>query len=314
MKKKSIYSFLISILSLIFGNLVINSGVISNSYKTVIMQIGIYLIASLSLNFTLGYLGEFTLGHAGFLSSGAYTSALLVKNGMNFFMAIIISSIVSCFIGYIIGVLSSRLRGDYLAIVSLGISEIIRIIIVNIEIFGGPKGLKSIPKYSNFLIIYSFVILSFAVFKLIINSKHGRTIIAIREDEIAVKSLGISTKKYKILSFCVSSFFAGISGALWAGSQGILTPGEFGFMKSVEILVMVILGGIGSMTGSALSTSLLVSFPVIFQIFVPNMNKYRMVIYALILILVMIFRPSGIMGKKEFKLNKLKNSGGNKNE
>ncbi len=311
MKRQNIYSFLISILSLVFGNFIIGSGFISNSYKTVILQIGIYLIASLSLNFTLGYLGEFTLGHAGFLAVGAYTSALLVKNGMNFLIAITISAITSCLVGYIVGVLSSRLRGDYLAIASLGISEIIRIFIVNIEIFGGPKGLKSIPKYSNFLLIYSLVILSFVVFKLIIKSKHGRTIIAIREDEIAVKSLGISTKKYKILAFCVSAFFAGISGALWAGNQGILTPGEFGFMKSVEILVMVILGGIGSMTGSVISTGLLVAFPVIFQIFIPNMNKYRMVIYALILILVMILRPSGIMGKKEFKL---KNPGGNENE
>lgn len=314
MKKQNIYSFLISILSLIFGSFIINSGVVSNSYKTVILQIGIYLIASLSLNFTLGYLGEFTLGHAGFLAAGAYTYALLLKNGVNFLIAIIISAVVSCLIGCITGVLSSRLRGDYLAIASLGISEIIRIIIVNIEIFGGPKGLKSIPKYSNFLLIYSFVVLSFTVFKLIINSKHGRTIIAIREDEIAVKSLGISTRKYKILAFCVSAFFAGISGALWAGNQGILTPGEFGFMKSVEILVMVILGGIGSMTGSVISTSLLVAFPVIFQIFIPNMNKYRMVIYALILILVMIFKPSGIMGKKEFRFNKLKNPGGSENE
>ena len=304
--RKSIFSLLISIVSLILGNLIINSGLVSSSYKAIIFQIGIYLISSFSLNFTLGYLGEFTLGHAGFLAAGAYTSALLVKNGINFIVAIIISATISLLLGYIIGFLSSRLRGDYLAISSLGLSEIIRICIVNIDIFGGPKGLKSIPKYSSFLVIFSFVILTFLTFNLILNSKHGRAIISIRENEIASKSLGINTNKYKILAFCVSGFFAGISGALWAGNQGILTPGEFGFMKSVEILVMVILGGIGSMSGSVISTSLLVSFPLIFQMFIPGMNKYRMVIYSLILILIMIFRPSGIMGKKEFSLFKMR--------
>ncbi len=304
--KKNIFNLLISIILLIMLNLIMNSGLISGSYKSIILKIGIYLIASFSLNFTLGYLGEFTLGHAGFLAAGAYTSGLLVKNGTNFVIAIFVSAIVSLLIGYIIGFLSSRLKGDYLAISSLGLSEIIRIFIVNMNIFGGPRGLKSIPKYSNFLVIFSFVIFTFLVLNLILNSKHGRAIISIRENEIASKSLGINTKKYKIFAFCVSGFFAGISGALWAGSQGILTPGEFGFMKSVEILVMVILGGIGSMSGSIISTSLLVSFPLIFQMFIPGMNKYRMVIYSLILILIMIFRPSGIMGKKEFSLYKLK--------
>lgn len=300
--KYNIFSPLIAIASLFLGNLIIDSGFISNSYKTVIFQIGIYVISAFSLNFTLGYLGEFTLGHAGFLAIGAYTSALLVKSGFHFIISILISALVSSLVGYAIGLLSHRLRGDYLAIATLGIGEIIRICIVNIEIFGGPKGLKAIPKYSKFLVIYSFAVITFFVLKLILNSKHGRTIIAIRENEIAVKSLGISTKKYKILAFSVSAFFAGISGALWAGNQGILTPNEFGFMKSVEVLVMVILGGIGSMTGSIISTSLLISFPVIFQMFIPNMNKYRMVIYSLVLILIMIFRPSGIMGTNEFSL------------
>ena len=307
MKKFNILGLIIAILSLVLGNFIIDSGFISNSYKTVIFQIGIYLISSFSLNFTLGYLGEFTLGHAGFLAIGAYTSALLVKNGIHFLIAILVSALASSILGYIIGLLSTRLRGDYLAIATLGIGEIIRICVVNNEaLLGGAKGLKAIPKYSKFLVIYSFTILTFVVLKLILDSKHGRTIIAIRENEIAVKSLGISTKKYKVLAFVVSAFFAGISGALWAGNQGILTPNEFGFMKSVEVLVMVILGGIGSMTGSIISTSLLISFPVVFQMFIPNMNKYRMIIYSLVLILIMIFRPSGIMGKNEFSFTKAK--------
>ena len=300
--KYNIFSPIIAVISLILGNLLISSGFISNSYKTVIFQIGIYIISAFSLNFTLGYLGEFTLGHAGFLAIGAYTSALLVKNKVHFIIAILSAALISSIVGYIIGLLSHRLRGDYLAITTLGIGEIIRICIVNIDIFGKTQGLKAIPKYSKFLVIYSFVIITFFALKLLLNSKHGRTIIAIRDNEIAVKSLGISTQKYKTLAFSVSAFFAGISGALWAGNQGILTPNEFGFMKSVEILVMVILGGIGSMTGSIISTSLLVAFPVVFQMFIPDMNKYRMVIYSLVLILIMIFRPSGIMGTSEFSL------------
>lgn len=306
MKKQNFMGIIFSALVLIFGYFLTSGGFIPHSYKSAILQIGIYLIASFSLNFTLGYLGEFTLGHAGFLAIGAYISAVLAKNGINFVLSILAGSIAASLVGYIIGNLSCRLKGDYLAICTLGISEIIRISIVNIDFFGGPRGLRSIPKYSNFLVIYISSILTFFVLKLILNSRHGRTIVAIRENEIAVKSLGINVNHYKTLAFVVSSFFAGLSGALWAGNQGILTPNEFGFMKSVEILVMVILGGIGSMTGSIISTGLLVSFPIMFQMFFPGINKYRMLIYAIVLILIMIFRPSGIMGTNEFSFSKLR--------
>lgn len=280
---------------LIAGHFLMGSNLIVNSHKAVILQIGIYIIAALSLNVIIGFLGEFSLGHAGFMAIGAYTAAILAKNNCNFLIAIFIAAVFSGLLGILVGCFASKFKSDYLAVITLGISEIIRIWLINFEsLTGGAKGLKSIPKYSNFLLIYVFVVATFLFLKLFLNSRHGRAVISIREDEIAARSVRVNVNYYKILSFCIAGFFAGISGALWAGSQGILTPNEFGFMKSVEILVMVIFSGMGSMIGVIISAASLTSLPLILQIFMKNFNNYRMIIYALLLIFIMILRSSKV--------------------
>ncbi|MGI5985602.1 MAG: branched-chain amino acid ABC transporter permease [Oscillospiraceae bacterium] len=295
---------------LVMNNLIV-SGTIPKYYAGVISFIGVNIILAVSLNIATGYLGQLPLGHAGFMAIGAYTSALIMKAASGsatiFPFALIAGGLIAALFGLIIGIPALRLKGDYLAILTLGFGEIIRVILLNIDnvlgftLTNGAAGLQKIPKTTNFLITFIMVGITCYVIHTMMKSRHGRAILSIRENEIASESCGINTTYYKTLGFVVSAFFAGIAGGLYAGNIGILSPSAFNFMKSIEILVMVVLGGMGSMFGSVLSATVLTALPEALRRF----EDYRMVVYSLVLVIVMIFKPSGLMGTYDFSLNGL---------
>jgi branched-chain amino acid transport system permease protein len=292
-------------------NALIENKVISRSNSIVVVSIGINIILAVSLNLATGYLGQLPLGHAGFMAVGAYSSAILVKNigatWLTIPLGMVFGGLVAAIFGLIIGIPALRLKGDYLAIITLGFGEIIRVVLLNIDsVLGfkltyGAASLKNIPKTTNFINTYIVVIITCFVIHTMMKSRHGRAILSIRENEIAAESCGIKTTYYKTLGFVVSAFFAGVAGSLLAGNLGLLNPQSFGFMKSIEILVMVVLGGMGSMAGSVISATVLTALPEVLRAF----DTYRMVVYSLLLIIVMIFKPSGLMGKYDFSLSHL---------
>lgn len=297
---------------LLIGNALINGGVIPSYYIRVILLCGINMILALSLNIATGFLGQLPLGHAGFMALGAYASAIFMRGisaspEVMFPLGILIGGTVAAFVGFLIGIPALRLRGDYLAIITLGFGEIIRVVLLNIDdVLGfkltyGAASLKNIPKTTTFFNTFLIVGIVCFVIHTFIKSRHGRATLAIRDNEIAAESCGINTTYYKTLGFVMSAFFAGVAGALYAGYIGVLSPNAFGFMRSIEILVMVVLGGMGSMIGSVISASVLTAVPEMLRAF----SQYRMIAYSLLLILVMIFKPSGLMGNYEFSLSTL---------
>jgi branched-chain amino acid transport system permease protein len=269
----------------------------------VVINCGIALILALSLNLVNGCAGQFSLGHAGFMGVGAYTSALLTTVlPMTFFhsefgvgCAILMGGMTAAVAGYLVGLPSLRLRGDYLAIVTLGFGEIIRIIFLNIELVGGPRGLPLIPRVSNFFWVYTWVVITFVILLRLMQSSYGRAILSVRENEIAAEAMGIDTAHYKILAFVISSFFAGIAGGLFAHYQGFIDPNTFNFNRSVEVVIMVVIGGMGSLSGSMIGGVIVSVLPELLRVF----EKYRLVIFPLLLILVMLLRPMGLLGHRE---------------
>lgn len=287
------------------GNAITESGMLGRAQNSIIIQVGFFIILAVSLNLVTGYLGQLPLGHAGFMAVGAYAAALFWRAGLvaetaSVVLGLILAGVVAAVFGVAIGLPALRLRGDYLAIITLGFGEIIRVVLNNLDsITYGARGLRNIPRYSTFSVVYICVIIAVATIHLIMKSRHGRAILSIRENEIASESCGVSVTYYKVLSFAVSAFFAGIAGALYAGNQGILVPANFDFMTSINILMIVVLGGLGSMVGSVIAAIVLTSLPFVLQ----PMAEYRMIIYSVMLIVVMIFKPSGLLGNREFSLS-----------
>ncbi|MEG1757072.1 MAG: branched-chain amino acid ABC transporter permease [Oscillospiraceae bacterium] len=314
MKNKKVSTpikYLVNIALIIAVYIIINSlignGTIGRYYVKLINPVGVYIIAAVSLNLTCGFLGQLPLGHAGFMAVGAYTSALITKSGiipnetLSFLVALLAGGILAGIFGIIIGLPALRLKGDYLAIITLGFGEMIRVIIQNLGFTGGALGLKSIPRYTDFTWIYISCVVTVFLSYTLIHSRHGRAIIAIRENEIAAESCGIHTTYYKTMTFTVAAIFAGIAGGLLAHHTAFVSPGDFDFMKSIEILVMVVLGGMGSIVGSIVSATVLTLLPELLR----AVSDYRMVVYSLLLVIVMIFKPSGLMGRYEFSLGRI---------
>lgn len=308
------------------GNFLVGEGFISRYQTVVFEQIGVYVLMTVSLNIVTGYLGQLPLGHAGFMSIGGYACAIFIIRmmplfGLNaqamasgstpavilFVAGLLFGGICAALMGVVIGIPALRLRGDYLAIITLGFAEIIRVVLVNIDsalgfkLTGGASGLTGIPAYTGYL--NTAIVVSFAIFAIhtLMKSRYGRAILAIRDNEIAAEASGVNTTYYKTLAFVFSAFLAGIAGGLYAGCIGVMAPAKFGFMKSVEILVMVVLGGMGSMFGSVVSATVLTVLPEALRAFA----DYRMVAYAIVLILVMIFRPEGLFGSYDFSLSRI---------
>jgi len=283
--------------------LLVNEHVLNKYQANMLIPVGYNIIMAVSLNLACGYLGQLPLGHAGFMSIGAYTAALFtmavdLPPFLEMGLGLLFGGLMAAVFGFLIGLPALRLKGDYLAIITLGFGEIIRVIILNLDFTGGAFGLKGIEKHTTLTWTYVLVALTIFVIHTLMKSRHGRAILSIREDEIAAESCGISTTYYKTITFTISAFFAGVAGGLYAHYLSILDPGNFGFMKSVEILVMVVLGGLGSMIGSVVAAFGLTLLPELLRGF----EQYRMVIYSLLLVVVMIFKPSGLFGKYDFSM------------
>ncbi len=296
----------------------IANGTINRYSSGIMTTMFINIILTVSLNLVSGFLGQLVLGHAGFMSVGAYTAALFtLYSGLPitilFPISIVLAGVMAAVFGVIIGVPALRLRGDYLAIITLGFGEIIRVIILACDFTGGAKGLRGIPTIlpkgsdatSLALAKYSYVfwlaVITVVIIWAFVRSRHGRAVIAIREDEIAAEASGIHTTYYKLFAFVMAAFFAGVAGSVYAHHIGVLDPGKFNFDYSVEILLMAVLGGLGSITGSIIAAVALTILPE----FLRGFEDYRMLIYAVILIIVMLFKPSGLMGQREFSLSGL---------
>lgn len=308
-EKRIIYLINLGLLIVLFALLTIleAAGVFTGYSMSVLRLVCINVILATSLNITVGNLGQITLGHAGFMSIGAYTAALFAKSfnpGVTiggYFIGLLLAGICAAIFGVAIGIPVLRLKGDYLAIVTLAFGEIIRVLIEYFDFTGGAQGLNGIPRMQNFSIMFLIAVVCITLMYSVMTSRHGRAVLAIREDEIAAQSSGINVTYYKTFAFTLSSFFAGIAGAMHAHNIGTIGAGDFGYNRSFDILVMVVLGGMGSFTGAILATTVLTIVPELLRGFA----DYRMIIYSLLLIIIMIFRPEGLLGRKEFQISKV---------
>ena len=306
--KKTIINIVIMLLAYALVFVLINSGVLSRQYKSLIVPICVNIMLAVSLNLVTGFLGELSLGHAGFMSIGAYSSALIsialsnaLPPALAFLIALICGGILAAFFGFIIGVPVLRLRGDYLAIVTLAFGEIIKSIINYLKFTGGSKGLSKIPLYSdyrNFTVVFIITVITIVLISNLIDSRDGRAIKSIRDNDIAAESIGINISKYKVSAFVIAAGFAGIAGALYAHNVGIIKPSIFDYNKSIEILVFVVLGGMGNIPGSIISAIILTLLPE----FLRGADNLRMLLYAIVLIVMMIFNNSKF--KSSLSLNK----------
>lgn len=296
-----------------------------NDYQgRLLVFIAINIILATSLNLINGFTGQFSIGHAGFMAVGAYASAFFsntwgeamveslaflgdtISTSIVLLLAVAIGAIVAALMGLIVGIPSLRLKGDYLAIVTLGFAEIIRIVILNIDAVGGATGYQ-VPGYANFLWIGIFTIITVVVIHNIVKSDAGRALVSIREDELAAEAMGVNTTRYKVTSFVIGSAFAGVAGVLFAHYNKFLHTNDFQFIRSFEIIIMIVIGGMGSMTGAILGAIIVTLLPELLRQ-LPDIQigattfkfaDLRLVIFALILILTMILRPQGILGTAE---------------
>lgn len=274
------------------------SGIFTNPYYIqVLTMMGIYIIAALGLHLITGVTGQFSFGHAAFLSIGAYTSALItIHLNTPFIISMLAGGLAAALLGVLLGIPSFRLTGDYLGITTLGFGEIVRVVFINMKITGGAGGLGGIPRETNIFLVYSIVALSIWGLYRIQNSRFGRALSAIREDEIAAETMGINPLVYKLKSFAVGTFLAGVSGSLFAHMMQYLNPSDFGFSRSFELLNFVVLGGLGSIPGTILGTAVLSLAPE----FLRFVKEYRMLIYGALMVIMMIFRPYGLLGGVNF--------------
>ena len=275
---------------------------LDNYIQLLLMLIGINVILTMSLNLINGYMGEFSVGHAGFMAAGAYVSSILSVKVFAFHSplwafpcAVLAGGLVAGVVGLIVAVPSFKTRGDYLAIVTLAFSMIVKSVIENIDAVGGPRGFLGMDKLTTLPWVFFWTVVTIWLTRNFIYSRFGLGILAVREDEIAADLTGIDTRKVKMLAFVVSSFFAGIAGGLYAHLIQYISPGSFDILKSTEMLVMVYLGGVGSIAGSILGAS---AYTVLLEALRP-LGIWRMAVMPLLLVLLMIFRPRGIMGFRE---------------
>lgn len=278
---------------------------IFNSYFINILVVaGIYVILTLGLNLTTGFAGQVSLGHAAFYAIGAYTAAILsVKFGCGIWITLPVSALVTWIIGAILGLPSLRVKEDFLAVVTMGLGLIIQSLMLNLKITGGPMGIGNIKQAS--ILGHNFSMFNFFIFELIIivvltfamnrmvNSRFGRALIAIREDETVADTLGINTTKYKVLAFAIGAMYAGIAGTLFAHYFTYVSPDSFGFTESSIILSMVVIGGLGSIRGSIIGALILSIAPELLR----GLKDYRILIYGLLMVIMMRYRPQGLFGE-----------------
>jgi branched-chain amino acid transport system permease protein len=296
LRKRDLITLILSLV--LFGVLyfLMEIGIIGSFWELNIFLICINIIMAVSLNLINGYTGQFSLGHAGFMAVGAYVGVVCTVNfHVPFGLALILGGLAAGVLGCLIGLPTLRLKGDYLAIATLGLGEIIRIVIMNIEYVGGAAGFKGIPHYTTFPWVFLVMLFTLFFIKNFVNSRYGRSCIAVRENEIAAEAMGVNTTKYKVMAFTIGAIFAGIGGGLFAHCFYIINPSSFTFMASFNFLIMVVLGGLGSITGS-IAGAFVVTFV---SAALASWPEFRMIIYAIVLILLMFYRPQGLFGYKE---------------
>ncbi len=302
-------------LAAVFGLHFILTDRLDAYYFTILMYAGINAILASSLNLVSGFTGQFSMGHAGFMSVGGYFSAFITtliaaKNPdllidpvlapILFGGILLAAGLFSAFMGYLVGLPSLRLKGDYLAIVTLGFGEIIRVVVLNVDAIGGARGMAGIPALSSFAWVYGTLVVTLFVIWRLVHSRQGRAFLAVREDEIAAEAMGVDTTKAKVRAFATGAFFAGVAGALFAHYLRYLNPATFDFNRSFEVIIMVVLGGMGSLTGSVVAAIFLT---VLKELLRPLQEitklDFRMVIYSVLLIVLMLNRPNGLFGTRE---------------
>ncbi len=278
--------------------------IINEYIQLVLIYVGINVILTVSLNLINGYMGEFSVGHAGFMAVGAYVSSILTTmilpsnlNHYLFPLVVLAGGVGAALVGLIVAIPSFNTRGDYLAIVTLAFNMIVKSVFENIEAVGGPRGIPGVPKLTTMPWTFFWVVLAILVIRNFVYSNYGRGVLSIREDEIASDLMSVNTRQIKLLAFTLSSFFAGIAGALFAHILQFISPRVFDIIKSTDVLIMVYLGGIGSITGSILGATI---YTVLLEVLRP-LGMWRMVLMPLVLVLLMIFRPRGIMGMREMR-------------
>lgn len=284
------------------------SGILNAYYVQLIILAGINIVMTVSLGMVNGFTGQFSIGHAGFMAVGAYTSAMITTVWLHtsttnpwagypvFIVAVLAGGLLAAGAGYLVGAPSLRLKGDYLAIVTLSANELIRTIIRVTDVLGGPRGLGGIPKFTTLEVVFVFAIVSVVLMRNYLFSSHGRSMKAVRDSEIAAEAMGINTTKQKVFVFVFSAFFAGISGGIFAHLLQFIHPDNFSFVKSLEYLIYLYVGGSTSISGAIVGPAVFTLLPELMR----GLQAWRLVIYPLILILTMIFRTEGIMGLKEF--------------
>lgn len=316
MKNKIVRNMLIpgvvAVLVVLVPSVLIQARVINGYTAQIITLAAVNAIMAISVNVICGITGQLSLGQAGFQALGAYAVVLLTVNcHIPLGISIILSGLISAFFGFLIGFPTLKLEGDYLAIVTLAFGEIIRIFLVNLKgITGGPNGKQFSTIFTtsldysamiSYLVIFTALVLIIILLQNFLRSTYGRAIMAVREDPIAANSNGISVFKYKMIGFVIASFIAGIGGALYAPFIGFIKPDMASFNNSINHLIYVVLGGMGSITGGIAAAFVLT----ILQEVLRFLKDYRLLIYPLILIFVMLFRPQGLLGTKELSFVKV---------
>ncbi|WP_157047091.1 branched-chain amino acid ABC transporter permease [Liquorilactobacillus oeni] len=285
-------------------NILVMVGIIDSFIENMLVTIWINVILATGLNLIIGFAGQFSLGHAGFMAIGAYAAAIItqqVDTVGGFYLSLVVGVIIAIIAAVIVGIPTLRLKGDYLAIATMGAAEIIRIIINNLKITNGPAGMFNIPQFATWPFVYITMCVTTIVVVNFINSRGGRIIMSVRDDEIAAESMGINTTRWKLAAFVLGAATAAIAGGLHASYLQTIAPNDFGIMESISILIIVVLGGVGSITGSVVAAVVLGVLDTILQDF----GTLRMVIYAVALILIMVFKPSGLLGTWEFSIRRL---------
>ena len=285
-------------------SVLVSVGVLNLFYVQILQQIGINIILAVGLNLIVGFSGQFSLGHAGFMAIGAYAAAIIGSKSPTygaFFGAMLVGALLSGAVALLVGIPTLRLKGDYLAVATLGVSEIIRIFIINGgSLTNGAAGMLGIPKFTTWQMVYFFVVITTIATLNFLRSPIGRSTLSVREDEIAAESVGVNTTKIKIIAFVFGAITASIAGSLQAGFIGSVVPKDYTFINSINVLIIVVFGGLGSITGAIVSAIVLGILNMLLQ----DVASIRMIIYALALVLVMIFRPGGLLGTWELNLSR----------
>ncbi|HEU8349440.1 TPA: branched-chain amino acid ABC transporter permease [Streptococcus pneumoniae] len=283
-------------------SVLVSVGVLNLFYVQILQQIGINIILAVGLNLIVGFSGQFSLGHAGFMAIGAYAAAIIGSKSPTygaFFGAMLVGALLSGAVALLVGIPTLRLKGDYLAVATLGVSEIIRIFIINGgSLTNGAAGILGIPNFTTWQMVYFFVVITTIATLNFLRSPIGRSTLSVREDEIAAESVGVNTTKIKIIAFVFGAITASIAGSLQAGFIGSVVPKDYTFINSINVLIIVVFGGLGSITGAIVSAIVLGILNMLLQ----DVASVRMIIYALALVLVMIFRPGGLLGTWELSL------------